>query len=125
MGVVMNAFSLLRAMEYIGAKQLRMSLDKILRNTDHPYRVMLRNKPTVTILPDDQFLEILEILEELKDSGFLEKAALRLQGESKKKHPWFWSKRWQKAEREADRELKAGRVYRAESAKELIKELNR
>lgn len=121
----MNAFSLLRTTEYIGAKELRMGLDKILRNTDHPYRVMLHNKPAVAILPDSQFMELLEILEELKDSGLLEKITRKLHEESKKKHPWFWSRSWQKGERQTDRDIKAGRVYRANSARELVKELHR
>lgn len=121
----MNAFSLMRSTEYIGAKELRINLDKILRNSKHPYRVMLHHQPAVTILPDTQFIEILEIMEELKDSGLLKKVHRKLQAESKKKHPWFWSREWQKAEREADKEFKTGRVYRANSAKQLIKGLNR
>ncbi|OGS05468.1 MAG: hypothetical protein A3G41_07705 [Elusimicrobia bacterium RIFCSPLOWO2_12_FULL_59_9] len=121
----MNAFSLLRATEYIGAKELRMNLDKILRCTDHPYRVMLRNKPAVAILPDAQYIELLEILEEIKDSGLLEKTRKKLQEESKKKHPWFWSEVWQKAERKAESDIAAGRVRRFNSARALIKDLHR
>lgn len=120
----MNVFSLLRATEYIGAKELRVSLDKVLHSS-HPYRVMLHNKPTVAILPDDQFLQLLEILEELKDSGLLEAAARQLRKERKKKHPWFWTEAWQKGEREVDKEIKSGRMKRAKSAKALIKALNR
>lgn len=119
----MNALSLLRATEYIGAKELRVGLEKILRTADHPYRVMLRNKPTVTILPDDQFLQLLEILEELRGLGLLEKARRKLQEESRKKHPWFWSEAWQKGERKVDEQLKTGRVKRFPSVGALFKYL--
>ncbi len=119
----MNAFSLLRTTEYIGAKELRINLEKILRQPDHPYRVMLHNKPTVAILPDDQFLHLLEILEELKDSGLLEQAVRKLQEESKRKHVWFWSESWQKGEREVDKEISSGRTKRYKSVKALLKKL--
>lgn len=120
----MNAFSLLRATEYIGAKELRVNLDKVLHSS-HPYRVMLHNKPKVTILPDDRFLELMEIIEELKDSGLLEKAARRFQQESKTKHAWFWSEAWQKGEKEVDEDIKTGRMKRFKSAKDLFKHLDK
>lgn len=37
---------------------------------------------------------------------------------------WFWSKEWQEKEREADEDIKAGRVKRFKNIKELIKDLN-
>lgn len=121
----MNALSLFRATEYIGAKELRLSLDKVLKS-DHPYRVMLHNKPMVAILPDDKFMELLEIMEELKESGLLKEAVKRFQERSKKKHAWFWSEEWQKKEAEVDREIRSGKKpYRANSAQEMIDELNK
>lgn len=38
---------------------------------------------------------------------------------------WFWTPEWQKAEREADADIKAGRVYRANNVEELIASLKR
>ena len=38
---------------------------------------------------------------------------------------WFWTPEWQKGEREADADIKAGRVYRANSVEELIASLKR
>lgn len=119
----MNALSLLRATEYIGAKELRLRLDEILREPQHPYRVMLRNKPAFAIIPDQQFLELLELLEELKDSGVLASAARKLKRESKKKHAWFWAEEWQKGERQADADVRAGRVKKSGSAAALAKQL--
>ena len=121
----MNAFSLLRATKYIGAKDLRVGLDKILRETDHPYRVMLHNRPALAILPDSQFIELLELLEELKDSGLLEKARKKLFEEGKRKNIWFWSRSWQKGEREVDWAVKAGRTKSFKSAQALIKHLHK
>jgi len=121
----MNAISLFRSTEYIGAKELRVHLDKILRS-DHPFRVMLHNKPTVAIIPDDKFMELLEIMEELKESGVLQEALKRFRVKSKKKHAWFWSKEWQKGEEEVDRQIRAGKKpHRANSAKELISQLSK
>ena len=42
-----------------------------------------------------------------------------------KSQAYFWTRRWQKGEREADEDIKAGRVKTFESADELIKELDR
>jgi len=38
---------------------------------------------------------------------------------------WFWTPAWQKAEREADADIKAGRVYRAKNVEDLIASLKR
>lgn len=121
----MNALSLLKRTKYIGAKELRLTLDKILRDPQHPYRVMLYNKPAIAILPDEQFIELLEVLEELKDSGLLEQAINKLHEESKEKHPWFWTKSWQEGEREADKNIRTGKVKQAGSARELLQKLKK
>jgi PHD/YefM family antitoxin component YafN of YafNO toxin-antitoxin module len=120
----MNAFSLLRATTCIGAKELRMNLDRILRETAHPYRVMLHNKPAAVIIPDAQFLQLLELLEELKDSGLLEQAVKKLRMDSKKKHAWFWSPDWQAGEEAVDKDIRDGRMKRYKSANALFKELD-
>ena len=36
---------------------------------------------------------------------------------------WFWSEEWQAGEREAEEDIKAGRVKRANSVKEFLKDL--
>ncbi len=36
---------------------------------------------------------------------------------------WFWTKEWQAAEREVDKEVKEGKLKRARSAEELIRKL--
>lgn len=36
---------------------------------------------------------------------------------------WFWSRRWQKKEKEADRDIREGRVKSFSSPEELLKDL--
>ena len=38
---------------------------------------------------------------------------------------WFWTKAWQEGEREAEADIKAGRVKKAKSAEELIRALKK
>jgi dihydroxyacid dehydratase/phosphogluconate dehydratase len=42
-----------------------------------------------------------------------------------KSQAYFWTRRWQKAEKEAAEDIKAGRVKTFESVDELIKDLDR
>jgi antitoxin MazE len=37
---------------------------------------------------------------------------------------WFWSKRWQQMEKEADEDIKQGKVRKAKNLKELIRKLD-
>ena len=37
---------------------------------------------------------------------------------------WFWSKKWQEMERQADDDIKHGRVQKAKDVKELIEKLD-
>jgi AbrB family looped-hinge helix DNA binding protein len=37
---------------------------------------------------------------------------------------WFWSKRWQQMEKEADEDIKLGKVRKAKNLKELIRKLD-
>lgn len=38
---------------------------------------------------------------------------------------WFWSKEWQDAEREAEEDIKAGRVRRFKNVEDLIKDIDK
>ena len=42
-----------------------------------------------------------------------------------KSQAYFWTRRWQKGEREASQDIKAGRVKTFDSVDELIKDLDR
>jgi len=42
---------------------------------------------------------------------------------SNKSQAYFWAKRWQEVEREADEDIKTGRVRSFNSVEELIKDL--
>ena len=37
---------------------------------------------------------------------------------------WFWSKKWQQMEKEADEDIKQGKVRKAKNLKELIRKLD-
>jgi antitoxin MazE len=37
---------------------------------------------------------------------------------------WFWTKRWQEMEKEADEDIRHGRVYGAKNVEELIEKLD-
>jgi len=37
-----------------------------------------------------------------------------------KEQAWFWTKRWQEGEREAEEDIRAGRVHSFDSAKEAV-----
>jgi len=36
---------------------------------------------------------------------------------------WFWTKEWQEMEKEADKDIKLGKIHKAKNVKELIKKL--
>ncbi len=38
---------------------------------------------------------------------------------------WFWTKEWQDAEREAEEDIKTGRVKKFKNAQELIRDLDK
>lgn len=42
-----------------------------------------------------------------------------------KDQAWFWTRRWQEGEREADEDIRAGRVYTFPNAKEAIASLRK
>lgn len=37
---------------------------------------------------------------------------------------WFWTKKWQNLEKEADKDIEEDKIFKANSVKELIKELD-
>ena len=36
---------------------------------------------------------------------------------------WFWTKEWQEMEKEADKDIKLGKIHKARNVRELIKKL--
>jgi antitoxin MazE len=53
-----------------------------------------------------------------------EKAMLTPKKLIDKSQSYFWTKKWQSAEKEADADIKAGRVKSFKSVKDLLKDLN-
>ena len=54
-----------------------------------------------------------------------EKAVLMPKKLVDKSQAYFWTKKWQEGEREADEDIKAGRVKSFDSVDELIKDLEK
>ena len=121
----MNAITFLKTTQPIGAKALRLNLGRILTHADHTYRVMVRNKPVFALIPDADFMDMLEALQQLQQSGLLDKAAEMPRADSKSESRWFWTHRWQAAERAADKDIKARRLRRAKGSAGLFKQLDK
>ena len=120
----MNAITFLRSVETMGARQFRKNLDHFLRSPSQPFRIMLLNRPAFAVLPDDDFLQVLEVFQELKNEGILKRVKRKLERAHRKRQAWFWSKSWQKKERQADRDIKKGRIFKAHSVAEFIHQLD-
>jgi AbrB family looped-hinge helix DNA binding protein len=54
-----------------------------------------------------------------------EKAVLKLKKMVDKSQAYFWTKRWQEGEREADRDIRARRTKTFDTVDDLIKELDK
>lgn len=66
----MSAISLIKKSHYIGTRQLRGSLAKVLKSRDS-YFVTDHGKPVKAMIPYEVLLELLEIMDELKDKALL------------------------------------------------------
>lgn len=96
----MNAVSILRHSEHMGARELRHSLTEVLNSARKLVIVERHNKPSKALIPYDLFLQLLESFEEARDSGRTDPS-----------QDWFWSEAWQKRIRRAQDQIKS-RKYR-------------
>ncbi len=71
----MSAISLIKKSHYIGTRQLRGSLAKVLKSRDS-YFVTDHGKPVKAMIPYEVLLELLDIMEELKDKTLVKEIAL-------------------------------------------------
>ena len=85
-----------------------------------PELIQVRKKAQVT-LPQSvrQALNIEEgdFLDAVVKNGEI---VLRVKKLVDKEQAWFWTRRWQEGEREAEQDIRAGRTHRFDSAKEAI-----
>jgi prevent-host-death family protein len=70
----MSALTLVRAGEYIGARQLRQRLAQVLKS-EKPFFVTEHGKPVKVMLPYAKFLDLLEAVDELKDNFLIREVA--------------------------------------------------
>lgn len=71
----MSAVSIVRNGKHIGVRELRQNLSKVVRN-HNTYFVTEHGKPVRAVLSYDLLLELLELLEELKDRTLLKEVSL-------------------------------------------------
>jgi AbrB family looped-hinge helix DNA binding protein len=85
-----------------------------------PELIQVRKKAQVTLpqsvrralnIEEGDFLDV-----KVKDGEIV----LRVKKLVDKEQAWFWTKRWQEGEREAEEDIRAGRIHSFESAKEAI-----
>ncbi|MDO8637248.1 MAG: AbrB/MazE/SpoVT family DNA-binding domain-containing protein [Dehalococcoidia bacterium] len=85
-----------------------------------PELVQVRKKAQVT-LPQSvrQALNIQEgdFLDVRVEGGEI---VLRVKKLVDKEQAWFWSKRWQEGEREAEEDIRSGRIHKFNNAKEAV-----
>jgi AbrB family looped-hinge helix DNA binding protein len=89
------------------------------------FRTVVRGKGQITLpeevrraakLDEGDLLEI-----ELQDEGVI---VLRPVGTIDRNQAWFWTDEWQRGERQASEDIKAGRTTRFESGEELLRYLD-
>jgi len=83
--------------------------------------LVVSSRGTIT-LPKDFRKNVSFLMAEHRDDGVIE---LRPQGTIDQDQTWFWTERWQRMEREADADIKAGRVLHAKHVDEFIAKLER
>ena len=90
-----------------------------------PELVQVRKKAQVTLpqsvlqalnIEEGDFLDV-----KVKDGEIV----LRVKKLVDKEQAWFWSKRWQEGEREAEEDIRSGRIHKFNNAKEAVAFLHR
>jgi bifunctional DNA-binding transcriptional regulator/antitoxin component of YhaV-PrlF toxin-antitoxin module len=87
--------------------------------------VEVRKKAQITlpqVIRAELNIEIGDILEARVTGG---KLVLSVKKLVDKDQAWFWTRRWQEGERQAEADIKAGRVRRYNNAEDLINDLHR
>ena len=70
----MTAIGFVKDGKYVGARELRTNLAKVLKSRQ-AYFVTDHGKPVKAMIPYEALLELLEIVEELKDKALIQEVA--------------------------------------------------
>ena len=70
----MSALTMVKTGEYIGARQLRQQLAHVLKS-EKPFFVTEHGRPVKVMISYGKFLDLLEAVEELKDSFLIREVA--------------------------------------------------
>ncbi len=73
-GIEMTAIGFVKEGKYVGARELRTNLAKVLKSRQS-YFVTDHGKPVKAMIPYEVLLELLEIVEELKDKALIQEVA--------------------------------------------------
>ncbi len=87
--------------------------------------VQVRKKAQVTLplsVRKELGIEEGDFLEIRVENG---EAVVRVKKLIDKDQAWFWTKRWQEGEREADEDIKAGRVHHFDNVEDAISHLHK
>lgn len=82
--------------------------------------IQVRKKAQVTLpqsVRQALNIEVGDFLDVLVRDGEI---VLRVKRLVDKEQAWFWTKRWQEGEREAEEDIRAGRIHSFDSAKEAV-----
>lgn len=71
----MNFVTLLQNGEFIGVKDLKESLCRIVREEKNPIFITERGTPVKVMLPYQDLLEIIDLIEELRDEKLIQEIA--------------------------------------------------
>lgn len=71
----MSVLTFVKSGEYIGARQLRERLARVI-HSHKPFFVTEHGRPVMALVPYREFLELLEAVDELKDAALLREVAL-------------------------------------------------
>ncbi len=61
--------------KYIGVRALRETLADVVKDNKKTFFLTQRGKPVKAVLPYEMFLELMELLDELKDERLLQRVA--------------------------------------------------
>ena len=66
----MNVAGFVKEGEYIGAREFRQNLSRVIKSR-HPYFLTEHGRPVKAMIPYETLLDLLELLEELKDRALM------------------------------------------------------
>lgn len=67
----MRAIQSIRESQYIGVRKFRSTLSRVVRDKRHSFFITEHGKPLKAVIPYEQYLDLLETIEDLRDKELL------------------------------------------------------